>query len=401
MNITKISFMSVDVSLKRGFNPTTSFRLGGRAQFIPKGRNWKKVAAADPKTGWTPESKRTGVLALKIGMTQTWNEWGARIPLTLLQVLDCQVLRSLTPQDIPSTRKEIYAVQVGAGLAKLKQVNSTQKGIFAKSDIPPKRKVIQFHVTKDALLPPGTPLLARHFVAGQLLNVKGNSKGKGFQGGMKRWGFSGQGAGHGNSLKHRAIGSIGNRQDPGKVFKGKKMPGRMGGDPIIASNLRLYQIRPRENILAVIGNVPGPKNAWLTVTDSHTNEFKHPPPFPTYVPTKEETQPLSITCRFRNPYRATIDSVSHGDLGNKVIKKIEKGNLWTPKEIKKFMESNMKNREFADLEDMRIRVSKDVKTNEALGRENSDILDAALERDKILLDRLEAERLKKLEDDQE
>eukprot|EP01114_Cavostelium_apophysatum_P003454 TRINITY_DN1334_c0_g1_i1.p1 TRINITY_DN1334_c0_g1~~TRINITY_DN1334_c0_g1_i1.p1 ORF type:complete len:422 (-),score=85.53 TRINITY_DN1334_c0_g1_i1:12-1277(-) len=395
----RISFIGGHIPMTRGFNPATTFRMGGRVQYIPKGRNWKKVAKTDERTGWTAESKRTGVLAVKIGMTQTWNEWGVRLPITMLQVLDCQVIKSLTPQEIPGTRNPMFAVQVGAGLAKVKNLNGPLKGQFAIADVPPKRKIVQFPVTSDALLPAGTPLYARHFVAGQLVTVKGNTKGKGFQGAMYRWGFRGQPASHGASLSHRSIGSIGNRQDPGKVFKGKKMAGRMGGNSSAAYNLRLFEIRPQENLLLLIGCVPGPKGAWLTVKDARSNEFKKPPPFPTYVPSEGEIQPLRIRCGFRNPYRATIDTVAGGQLGpSKVVKKISKGHLWKAKETASFIEANRKSRDVADQEVMRIRIQHDVKINERLQRPHTPELLEALNKDTELQNRLAEAKQKKMDE---
>jgi large subunit ribosomal protein L3 len=203
---------------------------------------------------WTPDSVRTGVIALKIGMIPDWDYWGTRQPLTVLQLRKVQVLQIKKPE------KDGYmAMQVGAGSVKMKRLNRAALGHFAKAGVEPKRTLHEFRVTADAVLPVGTELSARHFVPGQYVNVTGVTIGKGFEGVMKRWGFRGQPASHGVSVTHRSLGSTGCRQDPGKVFKGKKMPGHMGRVQQTTRGLWVYKIDVDRNLIYVRGAVPGHK----------------------------------------------------------------------------------------------------------------------------------------------
>jgi large subunit ribosomal protein L3 len=185
---------------------------------------------------------------------------------------------------VKTVEKEgLDALQIGAGSRKPKQVSSPLAGHFKWAEVPIKRRLAQFTVTRDALLPVGTPLFASHLVAGQYVDVSGTSIGKGFAGGMKRWNFQGQGASHGNSVSHRAIGSTGNRQDPGKVFKGKKMPGRLGGTRCTVQSLLVYKVDAARGLVYVKGHVPGHSGSFIEVRDALREAPPATQPFPTYV----------------------------------------------------------------------------------------------------------------------
>ncbi|KAG5181324.1 translation protein [Tribonema minus] len=217
-------------------------------------------------------------------MTQIWDAWGERHAVTVLHLDACQVTQVCREETHGYT-----AVQVGAGEAKPKNVRKSLAGLFAKAGVPPKRRLGEFRVTPDALLPVGFRLRAQHFVPGQLIDVRGTTKGKGFQGGMKRWNFKGQRASHGVSKTHRHIGSTGQCQDPGRVFKGKKMPGRMGGTAVTVQCLRILKLDTQRDLLFVKGHVPGPRGAFLRVQDALKRaEFPAPPPFPSYAPPPHE-----------------------------------------------------------------------------------------------------------------
>ena len=209
-------------------------------------------------------SRRTGLIALKLGMTGMWDQWGQYMPITVLHVDSCQVVQV----KIEST-DGITALQLGAGEAKPKNVPPSLINHQRNAGIEtPKRKLWEFSVTPDAVLPVGTTMHAAHFVPGQYVDVSGISRSKGWQGPMKRWGFKGQAASHGVSKTHRAHGSTGQCQDPGRVFKGKKMAGRMGGERTTVQNCWLYKIDTERQLLYVKGQVPGPTGQWVRVTDA-------------------------------------------------------------------------------------------------------------------------------------
>jgi large subunit ribosomal protein L3 len=206
---------------------------------------------------------RTGVIAKKMGMTRLFQADGRHVPVTVLHLDGVQVV-GRREMDIDG----YTAVQLGAGSAKAKNVAKPQRGHFGKAEVEPKAKVAEFRVAEDALLDLGATLSADHFVAGQFVDIQGVTQGKGFQGGMKRWGFGGLRATHGVSVSHRSLGSTGQRQDPGKVFKNKKMAGHMGAANRTQQNLEIVRTDAARGLLFVKGSVPGHKGGWLEVKDS-------------------------------------------------------------------------------------------------------------------------------------
>ena len=206
---------------------------------------------------------RTGVIARKVGMTRLFQDDGRHVPVTVLSLEDCQVVSVRT-----ADRDGYVAVQLGAGSAKQKNVAKPQREHFAKAQVPLKAQVVEFRVADDAVLEVGATIAASHFVPGQMVDVAGTTQGKGFQGAMKRWGFGGMRATHGVSISHRAHGSTGNRQDPGRVFKNKKMAGHMGDRNRTQQNLEVVRVDDERGLIFVKGSVPGAKNSWLTVKDS-------------------------------------------------------------------------------------------------------------------------------------
>jgi large subunit ribosomal protein L3 len=206
---------------------------------------------------------RTGVIAKKVGMTRLFQADGRHVPVTVLQLDDVQVIGRREKD-----RDGYSAVQLGAGKAKTKNVAKPQRVAFGKAEVEPKARVVEFRVAEDALLDVGSHISADHFVPGQMVDVAGVTQGKGFAGAMKRWGFGGLRATHGVSVSHRSHGSTGNRQDPGRVFKNKKMAGHMGARNRTQQNLEIVRTDPIRGLLFVKGSVPGHKGAWLTVQDA-------------------------------------------------------------------------------------------------------------------------------------
>lgn len=241
-----------------------------------------------PPSAWTPSSVRVGLLALKAGMCCDWDKWGVRHALTVLRVEDAIVTGVVRAEDMGYT-----ALQVGVGLPSPSRVPRSLAGHFASLGVAPRRTLAEFRVTPDSLLPLGTPLICRHFVPGQMVKVTSTSQGKGFQGAMKRHGFAGQGASHGNSVSHRVLGATGCRQDPGKVIKGKKMPGRMGGDTVTI-DLQVYKLDIKQNLVYLKGAVPGKPGTTVRLCDSIKSPLRAPPPFPTYSLTKEDLAQLAM-----------------------------------------------------------------------------------------------------------
>jgi large subunit ribosomal protein L3 len=206
---------------------------------------------------------RTGVIAKKVGMTRLFQADGRHVPVTVLQLEEVQVVGRRE-----ADRDGYTAVQLGAGTAKAKNVAKPQRVAFGKAEVEPKAKVVEFRVAEDALLDVGATISADHFVAGQMVDVSGVTQGKGFAGAMKRWGFGGLRATHGVSVSHRSHGSTGNRQDPGRVFKNKKMAGHMGARNRTQQNLEVVRTDVARGLLFIKGSVPGHKGSWLTVHDA-------------------------------------------------------------------------------------------------------------------------------------
>jgi large subunit ribosomal protein L3 len=206
---------------------------------------------------------RSGVIAQKVGMTRVFTEAGEHVPVTVLRLNHCQVLGHRTKD-----KNGYVALQLGSGARKVNNVTKAERGNFAIAKVEPKRRLVEFRVTEDGLIPVGAEITADHFVVGQFVDVTGTSIGKGFAGGMKRWNFGGLRASHGVSISHRSIGSTGGRQDPGKTFKNKKMPGHMGVDRVTTLNLKVVQTDVDRGLILVEGAVPGAKGGWITVRDA-------------------------------------------------------------------------------------------------------------------------------------
>ena len=206
---------------------------------------------------------RTGVIAKKMGMTRLFQDDGRHVPVTVLQLEGLQVISRR------ETERDGYtAVQLGAGVAKAKNVAKPQRGHFGKAEVEPKAIVHEFRVSEENLLDVGAEISADHFVAGQFVDIQGRTQGKGFAGAMKRWNFGGLRATHGVSVSHRSPGSTGNRQDPGRVFKNKKMAGHMGDKNRTQQNLEIVGTDVERGLIFVKGSVPGSKGGWLFVKDA-------------------------------------------------------------------------------------------------------------------------------------
>lgn len=218
---------------------------------------------------------RTGVIAQKKGMTRVFDEFGQHVPVTVLQIDNLQVTAQRTKE------KDGYtAVQLGSGKAKKHRVAKPQLAVFAKNNIEAKKKLAEFRVSEDALLPVGQEIRANHFVVGQYIDVVGITRGKGFAGAMKRWNFAGLEATHGVSVSHRSHGSTGQRQDPGRTFKNKKMAGHLGVEQITQQNLQVVAIDAERNLILVKGAVPGVDNAYVKVVDAGKRARPANAPYP-------------------------------------------------------------------------------------------------------------------------
>ncbi len=219
---------------------------------------------------------RTGVIAKKMGMMRLFQEDGRHVPVTVLALEGCQVVGARNEE-----RDGYFAVRLGAGVRKAKNVNKPQRGEFAKAQVEPKARVAEFRVDdENGLLPVGATLTADHFIAGQFVDITGHTQGKGFAGAMKRWGFGGMRASHGVSVSHRAHGSTGQRQDPGKVFKNKKMAGHMGDRQRTQQNLQVVRTDAGRGLIFVRGSVPGAKNGWMLIRDAVKLPLPEGVPFP-------------------------------------------------------------------------------------------------------------------------
>ena len=206
---------------------------------------------------------RSGVIAQKVGMTRIFTDAGEHVPVTVLKLEKLQVLSQRT-----ADKHGYTAIQVGAGTRKPSRLTKSERGDFAVANVEPKRKLAEFRVSPDNLIEVGAEITADHFVPGQFVDVTGTSQGKGFQGAMKRWNFGGLRATHGVSVVHRSHGSTGQRQDPGKVFKGKKMAGHLGDERVTTQNLVVAKIDVERGLLRIRGAVPGSKGGWVVVRDA-------------------------------------------------------------------------------------------------------------------------------------
>ena len=206
---------------------------------------------------------RSGLIAQKVGMTRIFTDAGEHVPVTVLKIDKCQVVAQRTED-----KNGYTALQLGVGARKPKHTSNAERQRFAKVSIEPKRKLAEFRVSADNLIEVGTEITADHFVPGQFVDVSGVTQGKGFQGAMKRWNFGGLRATHGVSVSHRSHGSTGQRQDPGKVFKGKKMAGHMGDERVTTQNLVVVKTDAERGLLMIRGAVPGSKGGWVLVRDA-------------------------------------------------------------------------------------------------------------------------------------
>ncbi len=218
---------------------------------------------------------RTGLIAEKVGMTRVFDDAGTHVPVTVLKIDNCQVVAQRTAE-----RDGYTAVQLGVGKAKVKNLSKPMRGHFAKAKVEPKSKLVEFRVSADALIEVGAELTAAHFLPGQFVDVIANSIGKGFAGVMKRHNFGGLRATHGVSVSHRSHGSTGQRQDPGKTFKGKKMAGHMGDVRVTTQNLKIVSVDAERGLIMIRGAVPGAEGGYVLVQDAKKRAAPKDLPFP-------------------------------------------------------------------------------------------------------------------------
>ena len=266
---------------------------------------------------------RSGIIARKVGMTRVFNDAGHHVPVTVVKLEEVQVVA------VRSKEKDGYtAVQIGAGIAKAKNVSKALRGHFAKANVLPKSKLAEFRVGEDALLDVGATLVPSHFVVGQKVDVVGTTQGKGFAGAMKRHNFAGLRASHGVSVSHRSHGSTGQCQDPGKVFKGKKMAGHMGAARNTTQNIAVVAVDDEEGVVLLRGAVPGPKNGWMLISDATKVARPQDAPFPAgllvdkavdeIVPAKVSTGPTD------SPVDKALDQEVPPDVSAAVVDEVEK-----------------------------------------------------------------------------
>jgi large subunit ribosomal protein L3 len=218
---------------------------------------------------------RTGLIARKLGMTRLFTDEGEHVPVTVLKVDNCQVVAVRTKEHDGYT-----AVQLGVGARKVKNVTKPMRGHYAKAKVEPKRRLVEFRVSADALLDVGAEITTAHFLAGQFVDVTGTTIGKGFAGSMKRWNFSGLRATHGVSVSHRSHGSTGNRQDPGRTFPGKKMAGHLGDERVTTLNLKVVSTDPEQGLIMLRGAVPGAEGGYVLLRDAVKRKAPEGLPFP-------------------------------------------------------------------------------------------------------------------------
>ena len=246
---------------------------------------------------------RTGVIAKKMGMTRIFRDDGRHVPVTVLALENNQVIAVKTDETDGYT-----AVQLGAGAKKAKNTTKPERGHFGKAEVEPKAKVAEFRVAADAVLEPGATISADHFIPGQMVDVTGITQGKGFAGVMKRWNFGGLRATHGVSVSHRSHGSTGQRQDPGKVFKGKKMAGHMGAKQRTQQNLEIVSTDVERGLLFVKGSVPGSKGGWLLIKDAVKVARNADAPYPAALKVAANTN--VVTADVVDPAPAVADETT-------------------------------------------------------------------------------------------
>lgn len=228
---------------------------------------------------------RTGVIAKKVGMTRVYTEDGTHIPVTVMQLETCQVVGQRTAE-----KNGYTAVQLGSGVKKAKRVTKADRGQFAKANVEPKAKLAEFRVSEENMIEVGAELSAEHFLNGQKVDVTGTSIGKGFAGAMKRHNFGGLRATHGVSISHRSHGSTGQCQDPGKVFKGKKMAGHMGAARVTTQNLEVVRTDVERGLILIKGAVPGSKGGWVLIKDAVKRAFPEGAPLPAALKTEKKAE---------------------------------------------------------------------------------------------------------------
>lgn len=287
-----------------GENEEPNQQIGG---FSWLGDESMDEVATVPFGTWTPESKRTGAIGRKMGMMNVWDARGVKTLCTVIKIDACQVIAVKKYISGRGTRR--INLSLGAGTANVARKRKAQIVPFRKAGVPVKIKLADFAVTPDGVLPIGTTIDVRHFVPGQYIDIIGTSRPKGIQGGMKRWGFGGGFATHGNSLAHRSIGATGACQDPGKTWKGKKMAGHTGDRRCTFLNNLVYKVDVKRNLLFISGTVPGRTNTFLALKDAVRKKWSddHPPPFPTFIPNPDEETPDEIimdVSHMDNPFAA-------------------------------------------------------------------------------------------------
>ena len=248
-------------------------------------------------------SQRIGTLATKLGMTTMWDKWGRIVPVTILELDRVQITQIKEPE----ANNSLYQVQIGAGEKSMKRLTKSQLGHYVKARVPPKQILTEFRVTKECLLPIGYMLNARHYAPGMYVDVLGKTVGHGFQGTIKRWGFRRQPASHGNSVTTRVLGSTGGRQDPGRVFKQKKMYGRMGGKVSVQYGLQVFKIDAMKNLVYVKGSVPGKAGTIVKLRDTVLFNRKEDnlelAEYPTFIEKEgvKYAREISMYCGERDP----------------------------------------------------------------------------------------------------
>ena len=255
---------------------------------------------------------RSGMIAQKVGMTRVFSEDGSHIPVTVLKVENCQVVARKTDET-----DGYNALQVGVGSARVKRVPKPMRGHFAKAKIEPKQRLYEFRVSPEALIDVGAEILVDHFIPGQKVDVAGTSIGKGFAGAMKRHNFSGLRASHGVSVSHRSHGSTGNSQDPGKVWKGKKMAGHMGDARVTTQNLTVVSTDLGKGIILLKGAVPGSKGSYVFIRDAIKVDLPETAPFPASIKTTSSedagNQPINGSDDLGKEVRESTEVVGSGE----------------------------------------------------------------------------------------